>query len=69
MENITCSPWEHCCGEGLTASCCSVTEVGFQQGLFFMRVSQHAKSIGGVNCEKYVSDCALGASNFDIFDD
>ena len=34
MENITCSPWEHCCGEGLTASCCSVTEVGFQQGLF-----------------------------------
>ena len=27
MENITCSPWQHCCGEGLTASCCSISQV------------------------------------------
>ena len=27
MENITCSPWQHCCGEGLTASCCSLSQV------------------------------------------
>ena len=52
-----------------------MTEVGFQQGLFkagssrdfFMRVSQHAKPIGGVNCEKDVSNRAFGTSNLDIF--
>ena len=27
MENITCSSWQHCCGEGLTASCCSLSQV------------------------------------------
>ena len=27
MENITCSPWQHCCGKGLTASCCSLSRV------------------------------------------
>ena len=32
-----------------------------------MRVSQHAKPIGGVNCEKDVSNRAFGTSNLDIF--
>ena len=41
----------------------------FQQGMFFMRVSQHAKPIGGVNCEKHVSIRAFRTSNLDIFND